>query len=63
MKFVWLYLELQECKMEQEADFQGSVSCVAVWLHVGVVGDRGGKRISLTFWCLMLYYLPCLGVL
>jgi len=47
--------------MEQEADFQGSVSCEAVWLQVGVVGERRGQRISLTFWCVMLYYLPCLG--
>lgn len=44
--------------MEQEADFQGSVSCEAVWLHVGVVGERGGKRISLTFWDLLS---PLLG--
>lgn len=63
MKLVWLYFELQECKMEQKADFQGSVSCAAVWLHVAVVGEKGGKRFSLTFWHLMLYYLLCLGVL
>lgn len=26
MELFWLYLELQECKMEQEADFQDRVS-------------------------------------
>lgn len=58
-KLVWL----QECKMEQKADFQDNVSCEEIWLHVGVVEEWDGKRIRLTFWSLVLCYLPCLGLL
>lgn len=59
MELFWLYLELQECKMEQEADLQDRVSIVQSDFIQELCNREKGKGIHLTFRGLMLYYCPC----